>query len=48
MQGDMEPKCSGLCWEDQKRRGPNVKMYRYLMEIINGESLSRFHNIHGN
>jgi len=43
MQGDMEPKCSGLCWEDQKRRGPNVKMYRYLMEIINGEPLSRFH-----
>jgi chromatin assembly factor 1 subunit A len=43
MQGDMEPKCSGLCWEDQKRRGPNVKMYRYLMEIINGESLFRFH-----
>jgi chromatin assembly factor 1 subunit A len=39
MQGDLEPKSSGLCWEDQKRRGPNVKMYRYLMEIITGESL---------
>ncbi len=40
MQGDLEPKFSGLCWEDQKRRGPNVKMYRYLMEIISGELLS--------
>lgn len=45
MQGDLEPKCSGLCWEDQKRRGPNVKMYRYLMEIITGESLSRLYKM---
>lgn len=36
MQADLEPKCSGLCWENQKRRGPNVKMYRYLMEVITG------------
>jgi chromatin assembly factor 1 subunit A len=45
MQGDLESKCSGLCWEDQKRRGPNVKMYRYLMEIITGESLPRLYKV---
>jgi chromatin assembly factor 1 subunit A len=39
LQADLEPKCSGLCWEDEKRRGPNVKMYRYVMEFITGQLL---------
>jgi chromatin assembly factor 1 subunit A len=38
MKGDLEPQCSGLCWEDENRRGPNLKMYRYLMEFMSRKS----------
>lgn len=35
IQGDLQPISTGICWEDRKGRNPNVKMYKYCMEIIN-------------
>lgn len=32
--GDLEPACSGLCWEDEK--GVNTELSEYRMEIISG------------
>lgn len=32
--GDLEPTCSGLCWEDENGTNPNLSEYR--MEIISG------------
>jgi chromatin assembly factor 1 subunit A len=38
MNGDLEPKVTGLCWEDEKGRGPELKMYGYVMEVMHGIS----------
>lgn len=37
LQGDLEPICSGLCWEDRKKRNENVKMQMYRLEMILGK-----------
>ena len=42
IQGDLEPISTGICWEDRKGRNPNVKMYKYRMEIINRKFPSIF------
>jgi len=36
MQGDLEPKSTGICWEDEKGLYPNPEMHGFAMEIING------------
>lgn len=33
---DQEPQSTGLCWENHRRKGPNLKMYDYRMEVMNG------------
>lgn len=33
---DQQPKCSGLCFENERRKGPDMKMYGYHMEIMHG------------
>lgn len=45
-QGDLEPECSGLCWENENRRGPDVKMHRFEMEIISGTCCNSFLEIY--
>lgn len=37
LQGELEPVCTGLCWEDRKKRSTNVKMMPYRMEFILGK-----------
>lgn len=34
---DQQPKSSGLCFEDARRRGPDVHMYGYHMELMLGK-----------
>lgn len=33
----LEPKSTGICWENRKRLGPSPKMYKYRMEFILGK-----------
>ncbi|CCF44705.1 CAC1 protein [Colletotrichum higginsianum] len=33
----LEPESTGLCWEDQKRAGPNRTLYEHRMEFILGK-----------
>lgn len=37
MHGDLEPKSTGLCWEDECGRYPNAEMHGFAMEIIHGK-----------
>lgn len=32
--GNMEPECSGICFEDRKRASPNMQMYKFRMEFL--------------
>lgn len=38
MLGDLEPKSTGLCWEDEQGRYPSGEMRGFRMEVIHGES----------
>ncbi|KFY46926.1 hypothetical protein V494_00277 [Pseudogymnoascus sp. VKM F-4513 (FW-928)] len=42
MLGDLEPKSTGLCWEDEQGRYPSTEMRGFAMEVIHG----RFHLLH--
>jgi chromatin assembly factor 1 subunit A len=39
LQGDIEPISTGLCWEDQRGKNTNAKMWDFRMEIILGMPL---------
>ncbi|OBT51449.1 hypothetical protein VE04_09973, partial [Pseudogymnoascus sp. 24MN13] len=34
MLGDLEPKSTGLCWEDEQGRYPNIEMRGFALEVI--------------
>jgi chromatin assembly factor 1 subunit A len=34
---DQEPRSTGLCWEDGCRKGPNLELDSYRMEVMNGK-----------
>lgn len=36
IQGDMETQSTGLCWENEKRAGPVLEVYRYRMHVLEG------------
>ncbi|KFZ10424.1 hypothetical protein V501_05212 [Pseudogymnoascus sp. VKM F-4519 (FW-2642)] len=37
MLGDLEPRSTGLCWEDEQGRYPNIEMRGFAMEVIHGK-----------
>lgn len=42
MLGDLEPKSTGLCWEDEQGRYHNTEMRGFALEVIHGRPSSYF------
>ncbi len=45
MQGDLEPKSTGLCFQDEQGRVSNILVSHFKMGIINGKLLTLFRSI---